>query len=278
MNRETHAAGSEAATDLVKSVSVDNMANQREAVVSRVREALDLLADAQTIAAAAHIGFPRLVLDNSFAYRSGTAITGFSAKTHDAMQEIIKHVDADGWRYLLDESGLRSLMDATARATWNKAIAEGDFPELTAANIRATFAALHEARADMFERGVIACFRRLSWEYKTNLPALFGKRIIVQLKGSWGHVNHRSADELDDLMRVFHVLDGKPEADHRNGIYALLSAAESRREAFAENEYLAMKWFKKGTGHITFKRLDLTEKMNRIIAKHYPDALPRPAR
>lgn len=278
MNHETHPTGVETTTDLVKSVSVDNMVNQRAAVIARVRTALDLLAEAETIAAAAHIGFPRLVLDNSFAFRYGTAVTGFACKLPDAIEEITKHVDAAGWRYLLDESGLRSLMDATARATWNKAIGDGEFPELTLANVRSTFAALHEARGDMFERGVIACFRRLSWEYKTNLPALFGKRIIIQLKGSWGHLHHRTADELDDLMRVFHVLDGKPEADHRNGIYALVAAAESRKEAFAENDYLAMKWFKKGTGHITFKRLDLIERMNRIIAKHYPGALPRPAR
>ncbi|WP_218661555.1 DUF4942 domain-containing protein, partial [Salmonella enterica] len=26
----------------------------------------------------------------------------------------------------------------------------------------------------------------------------------------------------------------------------------------------------KGSGHITFKRLDLMEKMNDIVAKHYP--------
>ncbi|EGO7643388.1 DUF4942 domain-containing protein, partial [Escherichia coli] len=29
----------------------------------------------------------------------------------------------------------------------------------------------------------------------------------------------------------------------------------------------------KGTGHITFKRCDLTEKMNDIVATHYPEML-----
>ncbi|WP_113772939.1 DUF4942 domain-containing protein, partial [Shigella boydii] len=28
-----------------------------------------------------------------------------------------------------------------------------------------------------------------------------------------------------------------------------------------------------GSGHITFKRLDLVDKMNDIVAKHYPSAL-----
>ena len=32
--------------------------------------------------------------------------------------------------------------------------------------------------------------------------------------------------ELEDLQRVFCILDGKPEEDHRNGLYRRLAAAE----------------------------------------------------
>ncbi len=116
-------------------------------------------------------------------------------------------------------------MDATARDTWAKQIAEGEVPELTAANIEATFGQLYEARGDMFERGVLQCFRRLSWDYKTNQPFKFGKRVIVTGLMTGGYAGSRATNELDDLMRVFHVLDGQPEADHRNGMHALISGA-----------------------------------------------------
>ncbi|HHJ4492541.1 TPA: DUF4942 domain-containing protein, partial [Citrobacter freundii] len=33
------------------------------------------------------------------------------------------------------------------------------------------------------------------------------------------------------------------------------------------------RYFQKGTAHLAFKRLDLVEKMNDIIAKHYPGLL-----
>ena len=33
--------------------------------------------------------------------------------------------------------------------------------------------------------------------------------------------------------------------------------------------------YRKGTVHITFRRPDLVEQLNNIIARHYPDALPR---
>ncbi len=44
-------------TDLVKSISIANLANQRAAVVERVRSALDLLAEAEQLARAVHSVF-----------------------------------------------------------------------------------------------------------------------------------------------------------------------------------------------------------------------------
>ncbi|MFM0174618.1 DUF4942 domain-containing protein [Paraburkholderia sediminicola] len=265
-------------TDLVKSISIANLANQRVAVVERIRSALDLLAEAEQLARAAHLGFPRLVIDNSYSRRGTPVVTGEYANRADAEKAILHTIDTQGWSYLLSESGLRTFMDACAREQWSKQIAEGDVPELTAANIEATFTQLYGARGDMFERGVLACFRRLSWDYKTNQPFRFGKRIIVRYLLSQGSLNHRVTDELDDLMRVFRVLDGKPEADHRHGAYYLVSDARQQRRTETENDYVHLRWFQNGNGHVTFKRHDLVEKMNQILAKHYPNALASEAR
>jgi hypothetical protein len=267
------------ASSLVKSVSITNLVNQRAAVVERMRQALDLIAEAEQLAKAAHVGFPRFVIDNSYSLRGRTiSVSGDFANRADVETGILKTVDAPAWQYLLHESGLRTFMDASAREKWDKQISTGEIPPLTIDNIEATFEGLYKARGEMFERGIIACFRRLSWSYKTNQPCKFGKRLIVNSLFSYGSPNHRTTDELDDLMRVFHVIDGKPEADHRNGIYALVSGAWQRRESEAENDYMRIKWFKKGTGHVFFKRPDLVDKMNMILAKHYPDALPSEVR
>ncbi|MGJ0490082.1 DUF4942 domain-containing protein [Methylobacter sp.] len=263
------------ASSLVKSVSITNLVNKRTVVVERMRQALDLISEAEQLAKAAHVGFPRLVIDNSYSLRGRTiSISGDFSNRADVEVGILKTVDTPAWQYLLHESGLRTFMDASAREKWDKQISTGEIPPLTLDNIEATFEGLHKARGEMFERGVIACFRRLSWSYKTNQPCKFGKRLIVNGLFSYGTPNHRTTDELDDLMRVFHVIDGKPEADHRNGIYALVSGAWQRRESEAGNDYMRIKWFKKGTGHVFFKRPDLVDKMNMILAKHYPDALP----
>lgn len=265
-------------TELVPSISIVNLANQRVAVVERVHAALDLLGEAQALAKAAHLGFPRLVLDESYGCRGRPSVTGEHAKRDEAEAAIVRLIDVRGWDYLLSESGLRTFMDAKAREEWSSQIAEGDVPELTAANIEATFAQLYDARSDMFERGVLQCFKRLSWDYKTNQPFKFGKRIIVRYLLSSGSPNFRVTNELDDLIRVFCILDGKPEPDHRNGAYSLVSDPRQTRHSEAEHDYFHLKCFKNGNGHLSFKRSDLVDQMNKILAKHYPNALASEAR
>src|SRR4051794_12833546 len=121
-------------TDLVKSISIANLANQRVSVVERVRRALDLLNEAEQLAKTAHLGFPRLVLDDSYACRGKPTITGEFAKRDEVEAAIVRVIDSCGWNYLLSESGLRTFMDAKAREQWSTQIADGDVPELTAAN------------------------------------------------------------------------------------------------------------------------------------------------
>ena len=93
---------------------------------------------------------------------------------------------------------------------------------------------------------------------------------------SLAYVNHNKTDQLDDLVRVMSVLDGKPEPDHRNGWYQRLNAVKSTLDPDAEDDYMRVRSFRNGNGHVTFKRPDLVDAMNRIIAKHFPGALPAP--
>lgn len=279
--------------ELVPSVSVENLVNQRAAVVERISQAIDLIQEASQIAEAAHLGMPRVMVSNSYgrggecalsnarltAKRDGSTFNHSNSPRDEVNKLVAVGIDSTAWQYLMHESGLRSLMDAKAREKWDKAIHDGDIPELTAANVRSTFGMLHDSRGEMFERGVIACFKSLAWDYKTNLPQKFGKRIVVTyLTGS---SYSRASNELDDLMRVMSIMDGKPEPDHRNGIYSLLSDAgffkwTGRTIGTVENDYLSIKTFKNHNGHVTFLRPDLVDQMNQIIAKHYPGALPAP--
>lgn len=281
-------------TELVPSVSVANMVNQRAAMIQRLEQACGLIQEAADIAANAKLGMPRMLVSREFARHGGECDiaaarlkTDSSGRTwdrarspaEDLRKTLQMGIDCAAWQYLMHESGLRSLMDAEARKKWDESVRAGDVPEFNEPNVRSTFGMLHDARGEMFERGVISCFKGLSWDYKTNLPQKFGKRIVMTYLTGWH--SYEKQNQLDDLMRVLSILDGKPEPDHRGGIGALLrsgglDSAYPRKVGEVENEYMAIRTFKNTNGHITFKRLDLVDRMNRIIAKHYPGALPAP--
>ncbi|THD41682.1 DUF4942 domain-containing protein [Enterobacteriaceae bacterium ML5] len=54
-------------------------------------------------------------------------------------------------------------------------------------------------------------------------------------------------------------------SDHING---------QKASQIYQDEYFSIKYFQKGTGHLTFKRPELIDKMNDIITKHYLGMLP----
>lgn len=83
-------------------------------------------------------------------------------------------------------------------------------------------------------------------------------------------------DRLADLERMLMILDGKPVPDNRADVTCRLGdhIHENRHSNHYEDEMFAIKYFQKGTAHILFKRPELVDKLNDIIARHYPGALP----
>lgn len=258
------------AAGLIPSVSIEAMLQRRDALHDLVEQIGALVAKADKLAAVG--GF-----ESVSRYIDGNRYSGnnrANVVSEAGRGELKKALDAQGWRHLLQESGIRSFMSASKRKEWDEAIYSGKVPPLNRAAIAGTFEQLYEDRVGMLEQGVIEVFKRLSWHYKTNQPAAFGKKIIRSCALSMGTLNHRFSDEMDDLLRIFHKLDGKAEPDHRNGAYFGLSEAIRGRTDYVD-DYVHVRVYRTAqTGHVTFKRPDLVERMNKILAKHYPNALP----
>ncbi|EUL89032.1 hypothetical protein P832_03491 [Enterobacter kobei] len=198
-----------------------------------------------------------------------------------AMPVITRNIDRSIWRDLMLKSGMLALMDAEARSQWAKNLEEGDLPAISEANILNTFEQLHHNKQDVFERGIINVFKGLSWDYKTNNPCYFGKKIIVNnlvKHDRWGYSLNWGwrRDQLADLERMLRLLDGQtiPDSRHDVSIRFMDFIRDNPRAQIFDDDLFIIRYFQKGSGHITFKRLDLIEKMNDIVAKHYPKALP----
>ncbi|WP_106371964.1 DUF4942 domain-containing protein, partial [Escherichia coli] len=155
------------------------------------------------------------------------------------------------------------------------------FPEICEANILSTFEQLHQDKDEVFERGVINVFRGLSWNYKTNSPCKFGSKIIVNNLVRWDRwgfhlITGQQADRLADLERMLHLFSSKPIPDCRENITIHLDdhiQSVQGKECY-EDEMFRIKYFKKGSAHITFRKPELVDRLNDIIAKHYPGVLP----
>ncbi|MCW7764558.1 DUF4942 domain-containing protein [Photorhabdus luminescens] len=256
--------------EIILSVSIEKIISYRDHILKLIDQAIDILNQSQSLSL--EIGGGKL---SDWEIRFG----GYGKE--DILKRITKINDRIIWSSLMYKSGMFSLMDEQARDDWERNLDQGDFPEITMENIEASFEQLSREKNEIFERRVINFFKKLSWDYKTNIPYKFGKKIImsnlVEYNNSWGFsICSSGSNKLDDLERIFNILDGINFKNHRNSIGILFyeHLRNSKEATEYKGDYFNIRYFKKGTGHILFNRLDLLEKLNDIIVRHYPNALP----
>lgn len=274
---ETHSTEHDEASSLIPSVSIESMVRMRAAVIERIKGAVQAIREANEIAEAAHLGRLDARVYLTYAHHCPFG-------DEEVLQHAQRQIDGPAWRHLMSESGLWSFLDAKARREWDQQIERGAIPPFTPNNVAATFRNLHEQRGEMFERGILECFRQLSFDYRTNQPVKLGKRLILDRlfepyghgKDRWLSLPPRATDPLDDLVRVLSVLSGRLEPDHRQGMHSNLRQAQNAGQMQWEGEYFSLRWYWKGSAHLTFKRMDLIACLNAILAKHFPNALPAP--
>lgn len=260
-------------TDVICSTSIERIVTGRNAALTRIESLIRELDDISILTR--NIGGGTAP---EWGMREGHRYDCWFTETPDkAMKAITRNIDRRIWRDLMNKSGMLSLMDAQARDEWHKSLEKDDIPAISEDNILSTFEQLHHNKQKVFERGIINAFRGLSWDYKTNSPCSFGKKIIINnlmTHNQWGFSLNWGwrRDQLVDLERMLFLLDGKPIPENRSDISARLMEHvrdNPARDGY-EDVFFSIRYFQKGTAHLIFKRLDLVEKMNDIIAKHYP--------
>ncbi|OJB80731.1 restriction endonuclease subunit M [Yersinia ruckeri] len=263
-------------TELINSNSIERLVAGRNSALTQIEQLIRQVDSISRLTAEIGGGTAEEWAMKS-GHRYGSWLT---EKPEKAIRAITRSIDRSVWRDLMLKSGMISLMDAQARDEWHKNLEEGELPEISEENILATFEHLHHSKGEVFERGVVNVFKGLSWDYKTNSPCSFGKKIIINnlvTHNRWGYSLNWGwrRDQLADLERMLFLLDGKPIPDNRGDITTRLINHVSLQNASHtyEDDYFSIRYFQKGTGHITFKKADLVDKMNDIVAKHYPGML-----
>ncbi|HIE1227440.1 TPA: DUF4942 domain-containing protein [Serratia marcescens] len=264
--------------ELILSTSIERVVTGRDSALKQIEQLIEQLDTISRLTSEIGGGTAQ-----DWAMKPGHRYDSWlTEKADKAMPAVTRNIDSSIWRDLMLKSGMMALMDAQARDQWHKNLEEGDLPAISEANILSTFELLHLNKMEVFERGIINVFKGLSWNYKTNSPCSFGKKIIINNLVShnrWGFSLNWGwrRDQLADLERMLFLLSGKSIPDNRSDITTRLMAhiRDNTDKDVYEDEFFRIRYFQKGTAHLTFKRLDLVERMNDIIAKHYPGMLAK---
>lgn len=258
-------------TELIKKKTITEKLAHRDRAVELYRKAAELIKEAYD---ACNRAAPRkfgaasnqeLDILNYFGDDSEREIREFAEATR-------KKIDAAVWRDLLETSGLGEFMDRTARDAFNKQLYENP-PVCTVETVTATMMQNAANAGEIFERGVVEAFRKLSKKYRTNKPFKLGEKIILSnamtLYGKWLSWNfHRNAkDDLWDIERAIRIIDKADAVTRGGGIVAEIERASSDGKLEAENAYFRVKLFKNGNIHVWMKKEEITRELNRIIAR-----------
>lgn len=192
-------------------------------------------------------------------------------------EERLKEVRRAIWRAMVERLEIRRFMSVKAWEDLTREIDKGEVPELTEAAIAAMVKQFSDAAPSMLEQAVAEVFdflRPPRSEYKRNSEYEVPRRVaLTWVIDTWYtktfpskclQPRHQAEQKLTALENVFTSLDGKGSTS--KGYVSKLSEAIRKTEsgALGSTEYFEFRGYKNGSLHLTFLRLDLLEKFNRI--------------
>jgi len=240
-------------TELTRQLSVPELVGAYEQTAGNIQEAFRLLREAEA------------QLAETF---SGKYFINFDG-VHDLdPKKILIRIRKQVWRSLLLRAGIQKVMSIKRRQELENRLENVD-AEITQELVYDIFAGMAVQMPDMLKESAKEVFdilRRgahVSNHHKTNVKnarfALGEKVILV------GYANDHQwywsgRDNLNAVDRMFHLLDGKGAPD---GYYSELADAVNSRSK-GETEYFSFIKYKNGNLHLTFKRMDLVQRLNAI--------------
>lgn len=236
----------------------------------------------QTAVRALQIAAPRGD-DNRYTYHSREEKTAFLAPIEmddreTYMKSARRIIDTAVWSHIIEMTDLEQVMDRKAKEEFHQELVK-DPPEITEDNVWATLEAKIGEAPMMVRRGIALAFSGLDRRFRSHDAFKIGSRVILdRMYDEHGFQNHHRDKEssLHDIERAFMRLDNERFWSH-GGIAGLLR--ESRytghgaRQGTVENDYFKINVYKNGNCHLWFKRDDLVEKVNKLLAEYYGEVV-----
>jgi hypothetical protein len=252
---------------------IDDIVAARDGALAKIKEATGSLEaayglskDAAALAQRASSGRRYRSLDRTGSKHYSVLFPdGFDAA--QSVETYRRQLDASVWTYLYEETGIREMMDATAARDFDRSLRE-EVPEVTAANLRATFETLFGNADLIFARGLAVAFARLDRRFKSHDAFKRGSRMIIDRAFSEysGNFNRSWAEETNiDVERVFAKLDGGTPAGR--GLIQEIDACRpgyGPQQSVTESSYFRIRGFKNGNAHLWATRDIVRDRRKRL--------------
>lgn len=245
-------------------------------------------ANEHMLTAFSHIRKAALYMDANDAKVDLDHILPLAARNvNEARAEFLQAHRLKAWMSVFDQTGFHKWLDKKQKGDFIRDVQrDGNIP-FTKENIRGTLENVFLQRGRLFEQSVANVFDMLTryfkgntnhtegWKsnesYKVNEKLVFPYGCSYEGNGSFAYFSAWSRmDVYNDIDRVLCVLDGKDFDKCLTVGNALQDAFRDYRSTGSnktESDYFEIRFFKKGTVHLKFKRRDLWAAFNVAAAK-----------
>ncbi|MDX2277730.1 MAG: DUF4942 domain-containing protein [Hyphomonadaceae bacterium] len=258
-------------TEIALRATINEIEGHRNRAIELFGRAHDLMEEAISCVGKAAPNANHPLFDHD---RWGSVAWSGGKDRDEFLSKLKQRIDINVWTHLIDHMGFEKLMDHQAREEFRRTLRENP-PEATAENCAATMAQLMSDADLIFRRGVANAFSKLDRRFRSHDGFKIGARIVLSHcfseYGSWGG----NRDEImRDVERTFRLLDGKEHIDRYAGIVGKCSEAKRHSslkfQGFeVEDDYFRVRAFKNGNAHMWFKRRDLVQRVNELLAEYY---------
>lgn len=253
----------------------DSALAQMQDAAEALRASFGLAQDAACIAKGAHGGWHSPRTDRGEEEACKRLFAG-SFDAAESLEAYRRDLDAAIWSRLLEETGLRTLMDTKERDELDASM-RGEVPAATFDNIMATIERLMGEAGLIWRRGVARTFAALDRRFRSHDGFKIGSRLILtHVFNEWGSFSHgRTRQVLYDVERAFAILDGHPEraGELERTVSLARRHVHAPRQDEIETSYFRIRGFKNGNAHLWMRDDELTRKVNKVLAEYYGEVL-----
>lgn len=240
--------------------------------IRHLQQAIDDLRDA----GAEHAQYALLPLYRKFQYGLPTG-----AALDEVKELVAKNMATAAWLHLVDHIKMDFLMNEQQYQDFKNELYT-DPPAFTPDVVADRFFFLAENRRQIAIDGLIQTFNALHVRFKSHNQISFGSRVILSDVASQDYRGviriNTHADGIRRLRDLQRGVDALlyPERRHdpaRDIVSLLVAHVNQHQREPMDAEYLRVTVCKNGNAHVWFSDVQVTDRLNDVLAGHYGDAL-----